>query len=705
MKQSQQAKTKYPDDLLKWAGHRSGGVKKPFHRGSGRPAGQRFKTALSARLMDWATKYVNGEGVPTSILLVGGPGNGKTDTVEGLIEDLDGLLDLGGRLFEACGDQYSGTFKDEVPPRKVSVDLTELTSNLPENCRRQITIIQDATEADAIAEPGKSAEELLISELDAIARGDDDQIYICCVNRGILAQAYTKAQLDSQLKVVDILTEITKAVTSDPGAGSCWPLLKYPSVVAWPMDMDTLVADDVGDGKKAVLHQIIEQVTHHDSWQTCDAGGLCPFCTNKEVLLETQNVDNLSKLLRAFELGTGKRWSFRDLYSLISYILVGSEEELVVAGKQLSPCEWAAKQLELMQSARRTDEADRARAVYRLASSLYWHRLFPLWPRLATKNYTESRKKLTGGIGNPALAIDDLFRFLQWRGRTSKAESVLRTVASKFCPLLDPAQCDPNDIIRPGTKNLTVRELDERFSLSVGQGQDLIKGSILPIEREILDFLRKADERLGSDFVSNQNQTHAERLQATIRLFACRLVKRSLGARNGVYAKMQSLTSYKEALDNPKILKNVRTRLRSLINDEKRNIFTAPMMTTFAQPAPSARRNLVLECPKVRVSGRAIKESERPKAQTAYLNVNETPVPLTFELYDALQNLDAGMHPGSLDDEVFAMIDRIRSKVTGRVVRDPEVWEAGAVLMLEATGEVIHYSDAEFSITNRGGEA
>ena len=58
------------------------------------------------------------------------------------------------------------------------------------------------------------------------------------------------------------------------------------------------------------------------------------------------------------------------------------------------------------------------------------------------------------------------------------------------------------------------------------------------------------------------------------------------------------------------------------------------------------------------------------------------------------------MHSGSLNDEVFAMIDRIRSKVAGRVVRDAEALDEDALLLLEGTGEVIRYSDEEFNISN-----
>ena len=605
-------------------------------------------------------------------------------------------------MFEAFGRKYTGPNEDQSPPRRVTVDLKDLTNKLPENCRSQITIIQDATEKDSIAEPDKTAESLLINELNQIAHGNDEQVYICCVNRGILAQSYTEAQLDSKFKkTVELLTEITNSVTSGPLAGSCWPLDKYSSVIAWPMDMDTLVSEESGNKQKSVLHQIIDQITKHPSWKNCESGEMCPFCTNKKVLSESQNIDNLSSLLRAFELGTGKRWTFRDLYSLISFILVGSEEELVIGGTQFSPCEWTAKQLSLMESSRKSDDIERARSLYRIASCLYWHRLFPLWPRLATREFLESRKKLTGGIGNQAAAVEDLFKFLQWRGRDMKAESISRTITSKLCPLLDPANCKPDVTISYATtRNYTVKDLDESFSISVGQGLDLVKRRILPIENQILQRLAAADDRLSSEHISNQDKLKAERLQTTIRLFACRMVKRSIGTRNGVHCKLDSLTSYRAALDDSKILKNVQIRLRTLINDEQRNIFSVPMTTTFAQPAPPTKRNLILECQKVKVKGWKTQDTERPKAQIAYLNVDDAPVPLTFELYDALQNLDKGMHSGSLNDEVFAMIDRIRSKVAGRVVRDAEALDEDALLLLEGTGEVIRYSDEEFNISN-----
>jgi hypothetical protein len=85
----------------------------------------------------------------------------------------------------------------------------------------------------------------------------------------------------------------------------------------------------------------------------------------------------------------------------------------------------------------------------------------------------------------------------------------------------------------------------------------------------------------------------------------------------------------------------------------------------------------------------------------AYLRVDSNAVPLTFELFDALQRLTKGMHTGSLNGEVFAMIDRIRSKIASRIVRDIEALDDDAIVVLEATGEVIRFIDHEFSIEPR----
>ena len=93
--------TSFPNDLLDWAGHHSGGVKRLFDPSSGRPGKELLRTNLISRLEDWSRKISDGQGnTPRILLLVGGPGNGKTEAIEHTIRCIDDGLVAGGRLVD-----------------------------------------------------------------------------------------------------------------------------------------------------------------------------------------------------------------------------------------------------------------------------------------------------------------------------------------------------------------------------------------------------------------------------------------------------------------------------------------------------------------------------------------------------------------------------------------------------------------------------
>lgn len=689
-----------PAGLLKWAGHREGGVKKPFQSGSGRPAGVQILTPLLERLHGWARELAEGKKVPTSILLVGGPGNGKTDAVDGLVEYLDEQLGLNGKLYREFGTAYNGDDADKHP-RRVDVDLEKLVANPEDHLKRTLSIVQDATEDDPVRSPGKTAQAILLDEFELIAEDNGQDIYICCVNRGKLAEAYSQAQAQQHDDVtIGLLREVMAAVTSSPTARSCWPLDGFPSIVAWPMDVDSLV--DMGDfeDRGTVIHKVLQTALTENRWpENCAAGDRCPFCTNRRMLVSSGALDHLADLLRAFELGTGKRWTFRDLYSLVPYMLVGDESDLIIDGKRLDPCEWAARQLEFLDSNAAKDDARRARALHCLVDRLYWHRLFPRWPRLATAEYQDARKRVKKNLKSEITYADDLFRYLAWTGRQKASESIARLINDQFCPLLDPADSEPDDVIsKATTRDFTVREIDEFFSLSVGQGLGKITKRVTSLERELVKRLAAADEKLGSEMVSSQNRARAELLQRTVRLYASRLIKRSLGVQSGAYRDRETLTYYKEALVDSKTLRKVQQELKKLVNDEESKQFIVPLMTTFAQPIPPKRRAVNMKTTVVKVLPWVMPETERPRQQLAYFSVNEDPVPLTFELFNALNQLSRGMHPGSLNDEVFAMVDRLKARVAGKIVRDDDYLLDDAVIVLEPTGEEIRFTGEEFTV-------
>src|SRR5690242_16376078 len=97
----------FPSGLLEWAGNRGGGVRRLFDPRSGRPGEAVFETSLLHRLRDWVKRVARGEpGTPRVVLLVGGPGNGKTEAVEATAEQLDAALGCDGALVAALSTAY-----------------------------------------------------------------------------------------------------------------------------------------------------------------------------------------------------------------------------------------------------------------------------------------------------------------------------------------------------------------------------------------------------------------------------------------------------------------------------------------------------------------------------------------------------------------------------------------------------------------------
>src|SRR6266849_5706361 len=83
--------------LLSWHGHDSGGVHVPFQRNSS-PLGQTIDTRLMLRLRQLSKSIASGKESPRWIFLIGGPGNGKSETVQDFLTCLDEDLGMRGEL-------------------------------------------------------------------------------------------------------------------------------------------------------------------------------------------------------------------------------------------------------------------------------------------------------------------------------------------------------------------------------------------------------------------------------------------------------------------------------------------------------------------------------------------------------------------------------------------------------------------------------
>jgi hypothetical protein len=619
------------------------------------------------------------------ILLVGGPGNGKTEAVESTIMTLDDGLRLEGRLAAELELQFAP--RDGSPvPRLVLADLGRLSG---QTFDRPLAIVQDAsvTRAD---QPGLSPAAALVDELDLYALGDEKPIYVACVNRGILDDALIAAVDSDKLPARSLLEAVIRASGLSPSAAACWPLHGYSQVAIWPMDVETLVEmAPSSDRQRAPAAELITTATADSMWPplgTCPAGERCPFCTSRQILARDDPRDALLRILRWYELATGKRWSFRDLFSLISFLLAGvpqHEGELA-----LGPCDWAARQERFISQSTGRPEPARLRAPFQLVAAQYQHALFGRWPRIVGRRFRNALRELRLDRQPALLGLN----YFLGSARSTSIPETLDGQLNSLCDVLDPALADPDLEVTVSThKSLFLRDIDARFSQSVEEGLAYVRRYLSAAETDLLDGLAEADNRLRDAEVRKRRPALAKSVQVLLRDFSCRLVRRSLGTRAGIVRDHHILQDFERVInDDEQLLHEAVKQVEGLLNHHER--FSVALSTTFGESLPPEPRRATLTTAKQRVRPMDVALAGRPPTPMRFLQagtgLSAQPIPLTYELYRSVRELKQGMLPASLPRPVVALLDTTRARLAGRIVRDEDALD-GAEIHLGRRSETI----------------
>ena len=172
-------------------------------------------------------------------------------------------------------------------------------------------------------------------------------------------------------------------------------------------------------------------------------------------------------------------------------------------------------------------------------------------------------------------------------------------------------------------------------------------------------------------------------MKSVVRQYALRLSKRSLGTRNAVFRKLDSLKKYSTAIHDDDALRRVLKSMTPLLHD-KRNNFRAHLATTFGQPIAERSRDVSLLAQK-KVSIRPVAVSKAvkntPPQPIPYVKIESHYLGLTFDLFDSLLGVADGLHPASLPSDTYALLDRVKSLVAGEVVRDTDVLNDDPILL------------------------
>lgn len=672
----------FPTALLEWSGDRAGGVRRLFDDRSGRPGGGVIETPLIRRLGEWAESFREGHRRgPRIVLLVGGPGNGKTEAIERTIRDLDRSLGGNGRLVQELARAFNPV--GQKVPRRVTLDASGVLS-LPSPLR--LEVVQDATTAS----DGKPAGQLLVSELGAVRAAGEELVYLCCVNRGVLDDALIHAIDTGEENARKLIESVVQAVSLAPNAPACWPLQDHPDIAVWPMDAESLVEPAAKESDQVPAGAILARALNPHMWPEtdhCAAGPDCPFCTSRKLLSGKREPEALLRMLRWFELGSGKRWAFRDLFSLVSFLLAGKGTSK--RGGDVDPCQWAANLVELDKQAdagmKPTKEI--STAIYALAAAQYQHALFPRWDSTSAPTLAQDIKDLGLRDNNTAMG---LLYFVQSR-KSAYAPATIASLSENLAELLDPALASPDaKVVGWGApEGVKLREFDARFSRSVQEGLDFAVGYRLlsSVERRLLSRLAKLDEHLAVADVRRKRPGAASRVQRYVRDFASRFSRRSVGARQGIVPDSDILDAFHRVVADAEgsgdELREVAHKVEDLLNNGDH--FEVSLTTTFGQPLPPERGRAVLVVPRRNVLPRDPQLDGRPRPSLCFLDVGLgeafQPIALTYDLFKAVVDLERGLSRASLPRSVVAMLDTTRARMAGAIVRDRTVQDRLKILL------------------------
>ena len=649
----------YPDSLFQYANDSRVAVKKISDTSSGW-TGDMINTSLIMK-MDALIEDIKSKKIekPFSIYLVGGPGNGKTAAAEYFVKKL--YNDVVGK--ECIGsNQNNGRLRYDDP-------ISDLITG--------VILVEDATSAsntkESVAGIIKEANELVLSTKTP------REIYICCVNRGILSDCSRENNSDNG---VAFLEKISHTVAVSTESSPVWPLAgnKYfngedflDSIYVWPMDIESLLDEFIyGDYDKtpaaSILSKILDQDVKHCT--TCPNNDYCPFFFNYKTLQESENRKKLIQVLHEFEIAIGKKLLFRDLFSVYNVLLVGDEndyksEALANIGqkaKKISPCEWVAQEVNHIRS---NDNKDLS-AAFRLASKQYHYILFGNWKEFRGLDY--DLKDTSFAFVKLTHLFDAVAKKDKGRKKTSNAWELIHET---FSQIMDVAFVE---------ERAELESLEEAFSSSFSLGFDKLKtiGEISPVEDFLFSALEEQEKQIeNEDFqvASSEERIASKYLRAT-KVFGCRLAKRTIGIKIPAVCNGVEIEKYCALIQgkDPYEVKMVRDIMKDILFGK--NEFAISMMHNFAQNDPCSKKFYLL--PEKRnikpFPITATGANNRAISNSFVLRIEKTniEIPVSFELYLALKQFHRGISIAALPEQVFVLLNIISSKILGCLIHSDD---------------------------------
>jgi len=225
-----------------------------------------------------------------------------------------------------------------------------------------------------------------------------------------------------------------------------------------------------------------------------------------------------------------------------------------------------------------------------------------------------------------------------------------------------------------------------------------------PLERLVVSRLAESEALVCSPDVRRKDPKAADRVDQTVRDFVSRLCRRGIGVRFGLFMNSTALERFSGLLDGDEtLMRDAVRQVEGLLNHADQ--FVIPLNTTFGEPLPPVGRRVVLHTSRQRVRPSAYRTgTSYPRNDVRFLTVGSNThtqlVPLTFELFHSVLEIEGGLHLASLPRAIVAMLDSTRGRLAGWIVRDGEALDRAEIHM-GGSDQVVLWEMGQFTVKSR----
>jgi hypothetical protein len=622
----------FPFQLIKWGANKPTSVRIPFSSDSGRPAGKVIINKLIEALDNW---IASPNGI-NAILFIGGPGNGKTDALEYII---DGII-----------SKYS------LDP-KIKVQMTEMVAENRRNIEidihhgtlfpfKKIVAIPEASTGTS----NFSKEEALLNDFSNYLN-DSEVLYISCINRGILEDLKIHSNSRNETQILALIDEINNA-TKGEGSES-WPLSNNPNVGVWFMDIESLFDNNRMPNPS---QQIIEVLTNSDKWNWYNTNGYfqneCPFYDNYLQISNYENSKNLSSILRSYELITENKLNFRNYFSLLSSLFAMNN------GDGNDPIEFSLKNINLIHTSI-PKEYDYIKSVFLLSFASYSLRLFRDWEEtLDDFNLILESRKI-----NDSPLLKNFLKLCQDESVRINLNSFQSEYEKKFInqlnSVLDPFHSDHPRII----------EIAESFSFSMEDGHASVIAELNINHNRLLEYFRMIENEIRASEDYNKFTNEFDLIIQKLRCFATQICSRIIGTKYGYTKDFNTLSEYNKLYEDFKANKDKLARMFKGIIKSK-EIYP---LHSFGQPKPDKRNSVIIKSQSTssKFEIKSVKTNfNRASQNGVFFEHSSTKllIPLSYNLFKALSEIDSGVDKNSVNSNINALIERMESLLYSQFV-------------------------------------